>query len=202
MSGSAESRSARQYAPGRLHRIENTVMNALTRAGAVPHSYVLTTRGRRTGRPRHNPVLIDRRWPVAPYGAVGWVHNARAAGRVRPTRRRTGRDYLVREVSGVEAGPVCSATSRSLPRHGSTSRPPATIPSSASSPRPSGTPSSNSSTPASAEHHHPDLTSSALTRQTRGCTRRCTHGRPADSPGQFLRLLRRPVHRGGRGPRR
>lgn len=110
MSDSAESRSARQYAPGRLHRIENTVMTALTRAGVVPHSYVLTTRGRRTGRPRHNPVLVvehdDRRWLVAPYGAVGWVHNARVAGRVRLTRRRTGRDYLVREASAVEAGPV------------------------------------------------------------------------------------------------
>ncbi|MCX0273693.1 nitroreductase family deazaflavin-dependent oxidoreductase [Nocardia zapadnayensis] len=110
MSGSADPGPARRYAPGRLYRLENTVMTALTRAGLVPHSYVLTTHGRRTGRPRHNPVLIiehdDRRWLVAPYGAVGWVHNARAAGRVRLTRRRTGRDYLVREVSGVEAGPV------------------------------------------------------------------------------------------------
>ncbi len=110
MSNSAESSPARQYTPGRLHRIENTVMTALTRAGVVPHSYVLTTRGRRTGLLRHNPVLIvehdDRRWLVAPYGAVGWVHNARAAGRVRLVRRRTGSDYLLREVSDVEAGPV------------------------------------------------------------------------------------------------
>lgn len=85
-------------------------MTALTRAGLVPHSYVLTTRGRRTGRPRRNPVLIvthdGRRWLVAPYGAVGWVHNARAAGRVTLTRRRTAHDHLVREVSAAEAGPV------------------------------------------------------------------------------------------------
>ncbi|MGW5381878.1 nitroreductase family deazaflavin-dependent oxidoreductase [Nocardia sp. NPDC003963] len=110
MSDSADPGSPRQYAPGRLHRLENTVMTALTRAGLIPHSYVLTTYGRRTGRPRRNPVLIveheGRRWLVAPYGAVGWVHNARAAGSVRLTRRRTDRDHQVREVSAAEAGPV------------------------------------------------------------------------------------------------
>jgi hypothetical protein len=32
-------------------------MSALTRAGLVPRSYLLTTQGRKTGRPRTNPVV-------------------------------------------------------------------------------------------------------------------------------------------------
>ena len=71
---------------------------------------MLTTVGRRTGAERHNPVTIvedaGRRWLVAPYGAVPWVHNARAAGEVRLTRRRSTTTYAVREVSATEAGPV------------------------------------------------------------------------------------------------
>ena len=61
-------------------------MSALVRAGLVPRSYLLTTQGRKTGRPRTNPVVPvehdGRRWLVAPYSPVSWVHNARAAGRV------------------------------------------------------------------------------------------------------------------------
>ncbi|MEU4311610.1 nitroreductase family deazaflavin-dependent oxidoreductase [Nocardia sp. NPDC024068] len=106
----ANSEPARRYRRGRLSGMENRVMTALTRAGLIPYSYLLTTRGRRTGRPRHNPVLLvdhdERQWLVAPYGAVGWVHNARAAGRVTLTRRRRSRDYAIREVSADEAGPV------------------------------------------------------------------------------------------------
>lgn len=85
-------------------------MTALVGAGLVPHSYVATTRGRRTGRDRRNPVVVveydGRRWLVAPYGVVSWVHNMRATGRVTLTRRRTSHAYAIREVSAQEAGPV------------------------------------------------------------------------------------------------
>jgi hypothetical protein len=37
---------------------------------------------------------------------VSWVHNARAAGQVRLTRRRDTRAYAIREVDGPETGPV------------------------------------------------------------------------------------------------
>jgi deazaflavin-dependent oxidoreductase (nitroreductase family) len=64
----------------------------LARAGIGP-AHLLTTRGRKTGRARTTPVILvqqdKQRWLVAPYGAVSWVLNARAAGRV--TLRR-GRD--------------------------------------------------------------------------------------------------------------
>jgi deazaflavin-dependent oxidoreductase (nitroreductase family) len=103
-------RVARQYRPGRSRHMENTIMSALVRVGLVPRSCLLTTRGGKTGRPRTNPVvpveLGGRRWLVAPYGPVSWVHNARAAGQVSLTRRRDTRDYAIREVSAEEAGPV------------------------------------------------------------------------------------------------
>jgi len=96
--------------PGRGRHVENAIMSALVRAGLVPRSYLLTTRGRKTGRPRTNPVvpveLQGRLWLVAPYGPVSWVHNARAAGRVTLTRGRDTREYGIREVDPEEAGPV------------------------------------------------------------------------------------------------
>jgi hypothetical protein len=53
------------------------------------------------------PVDYDgKRWLVATYGAVAWVHNARAAGRVRLRYGRARREYATREASADEAGPV------------------------------------------------------------------------------------------------
>src|SRR6266516_3316258 len=108
--GGRARRPARQYRPGRGRHVENTIMSALVRVGLVPRSYLLTTQGRKTGRPRTNPVVPvehdGRRWLVAPYGPVSWVHNARAAGRVTLTRRRDTREYAIREVAPEEAGPV------------------------------------------------------------------------------------------------
>ena len=108
--GGGTSRPVRQYRPGRGRHLENTIMSVLVRAGLVPRSYLLTTRGRKTGLPRTNPVVPvehdGRRWLVAPYGPVSWVHNARATGRVSLTRRRDTHDYAIREVPPDEAGPV------------------------------------------------------------------------------------------------
>ena len=113
------SRPARQYRPGRGRHVENTIMSALVRAGLVPRSYLLTTRGRKTGRRRTNPVVLveydGRRWLVAPYGPVSWVHNARTTGRVSLTRRRDTRDYTIREVPPGEAGPVLQRYVRIAP---------------------------------------------------------------------------------------
>jgi deazaflavin-dependent oxidoreductase (nitroreductase family) len=103
-------RPARQYRPSRGRRVGDAVISVFIRAGLVPSSYLLTTRGRRTGRPRTNPVTVvehdGKRWLVAPYGPVSWVHNARAAGRVTLRRRLDTRAFAIREVSAQEAGPV------------------------------------------------------------------------------------------------
>ncbi len=60
--------------------------------GGPRDTYVLAVAGRRTGKRRAVPVrLIEadgQRWLVAPYGAVGWVHNVRAAEQVTLARGR------------------------------------------------------------------------------------------------------------------
>jgi deazaflavin-dependent oxidoreductase (nitroreductase family) len=101
---------ARQFRPSRGRRVGDAIIGVFVRAGLVPSTYLLTTRGRRTGRPLTHPATVvdqdGRRWLVAPYGEVSWVHNARAAGRVTLRRRGDRRDYAVREVAPGEAGPV------------------------------------------------------------------------------------------------
>lgn len=102
--------------PVRVYRMSggrralNVLMEPLVRAGVVPGTYLLTTVGRKTGLRRTVPVTIvdrdGRRWLVAPYGPVGWVHNARAAGRVTLSRRGHTDDYTIREADAAEAGPV------------------------------------------------------------------------------------------------
>jgi deazaflavin-dependent oxidoreductase (nitroreductase family) len=108
--GGGSSRPARQYRPSRGRRVGDAIISVFVRAGLVPSTYLLTTRGRKTGRPLTHPVTIvehdGRRWLVAPYGAVSWVHNARAAGRVTVGRRGDRRDHAIREVAAPEAGPV------------------------------------------------------------------------------------------------
>jgi deazaflavin-dependent oxidoreductase (nitroreductase family) len=93
-----------------LRRIGDKILSVPVWFGAVPNTYLLTTTGRRTGKQRTHPVtMVERdghRWLVAPYGPVGWVHNARAAGRVRLRRRGVDREWTVREVDPHEAAPV------------------------------------------------------------------------------------------------
>ncbi len=90
-------------------RAGDALVGLLARAGVGP-IHLLTVVGRRTGRPHTHPMVpVDHagsRWLVAPYGAVAWVHNARAAGRVSLRHGRTTRHYTVREVAADEAGPV------------------------------------------------------------------------------------------------
>jgi deazaflavin-dependent oxidoreductase (nitroreductase family) len=94
----------------RARRVGDAAVSVLIRAGIVPRSYLLTTRGRRTGRPRTTPVTVveraGRRFLVAPYGPVSWVLNARAAGRVTLSRGWRRSEYALREVLADEAGPV------------------------------------------------------------------------------------------------
>jgi deazaflavin-dependent oxidoreductase (nitroreductase family) len=108
--GGRGSRLARQFRRSRGRRVGDAILSLFVRAGLVPSTYLLTTRGRKTGRPLTHPATVveqdGRRWLVAPYGAVSWVHNARAAGRVTLSRRGQRRSHAVREVPAKEAGPV------------------------------------------------------------------------------------------------
>jgi deazaflavin-dependent oxidoreductase (nitroreductase family) len=100
----------RQYRPSSMRRAGDAVMSVFVRMGVIPSTYLLTTRGRRTGKLLTHPATVveenGRRWLVSPYGQVSWVRNARASGRVSLARRGDRHDYAAREVSAQEAGPV------------------------------------------------------------------------------------------------
>ena len=107
--GHGGARLMREYRLSGGDRLGNAIFSALARAGIGP-AHLLTTRGRRTGRARTVPVIPvgqdEQRWLVAPYGAVPWVLNARAAGRVTLRRGRERRDYTIRELSAAESAPI------------------------------------------------------------------------------------------------
>ena len=104
------SRRVRQYRSSRWRHVGDAIIAVFARVGLVPSTYLLTTRGRKTGRPLTHPVTVvehdGRRWDGRTYGPVSSVLNARAAGRVSMGRRGHRRDYAVREVAAAEAGPV------------------------------------------------------------------------------------------------
>src|SRR4030095_12724901 len=75
-------------------RLVNRVMAVTVRRGRGPKTLrLLTVAGPRSGQARTTPVHVlesdGARWLVAPYGAVGWVRNLRAAGTA--TLERGGR---------------------------------------------------------------------------------------------------------------
>lgn len=102
---------AARYRLTAWRRVANCLMRGLLRWGlAPPHTYLLTVRGRRSGRPHTTPVTLveeeQERWLVAPYGEVGWVRNARATGSVTLTRGLRVETVVIRELEPTEAAPV------------------------------------------------------------------------------------------------
>jgi deazaflavin-dependent oxidoreductase (nitroreductase family) len=101
---------AKTYRLGAWRRTVNAAVSPLTRLGlAGRHTYVLTVRGRKTGRAYSTPVVLIEdggRWLVAPYGEVGWVRNARAAGDVALSRAGRSESLPIEEVSAEEAAPI------------------------------------------------------------------------------------------------
>jgi deazaflavin-dependent oxidoreductase (nitroreductase family) len=102
---------AKRYRVTRGARLANAVLGFLLRVGAGPKFMrLLTVAGRRTGQPRSTPIVpvqTDRgRWLVAPFGEVGWVRNARAAGQVTLRRGRSSETLAATEVEAREAVPV------------------------------------------------------------------------------------------------
>jgi deazaflavin-dependent oxidoreductase (nitroreductase family) len=85
-------------------------MGPLARVGlAGRHAYLLTVRGRKTGRAYSTPVILiedDDRWLVAPYGDVSWVRNARAAGEVEIRRAGRSETLQIEEATPEQAAPV------------------------------------------------------------------------------------------------
>ena len=88
-------------------------MSALLRMG-IPapqrSSYLMTTKGRKTGVERTTPVNLveddSGRWLVSPYGVVPWVLNLRANPEL-VLRRGTHKESVVaHEVGATDAGPI------------------------------------------------------------------------------------------------
>ena len=101
-------------------RVLNALIAPAARLGlAGRRTHVLTTRGRKTGRPHSTPVQLvldgERRWLVAPYGERNWVKNARTAGEVELTRALRTTRHRVEEVTPEEAAPVLREYLRTTP---------------------------------------------------------------------------------------
>ena len=97
-----------------MRRIANGLMRQLLRLGLAPRTtMLLIVPGRRSGTPRSTPVTLveedGQRWLVAPYGPVGWVLNARAAGQVELSRGRRSETVRVKELAPEAAAPVLKA---------------------------------------------------------------------------------------------
>ncbi len=108
------------YRLGPWRRAANVLVRALLRWGlAPPHTYLLSVRGRKSGQVRSTPVtLVEEeglRWLVAPYGAVGWVRNARTSGEVALSRGGRTETVVVFELEPAEAAPVLQRYLRQVP---------------------------------------------------------------------------------------
>ncbi|MCP9953560.1 nitroreductase family deazaflavin-dependent oxidoreductase [Actinomadura madurae] len=103
-----------------MRRLGNAVIKPLVRSGLITGNYaLLTVRGRSTGRLYTTPVRLLERdgqsWLVAPYGAVSWVRNARAAGEVTLRRGRRNWTAAVVECDAQQSGPILRDYVRAVP---------------------------------------------------------------------------------------
>lgn len=110
----------RTYAVGPGRRMINRVYTVLTRLGlGASYRQLLTVAGRRSGLRRTTPVdvmrLDGRSYLVAPYGAVSWVHNVRAAGHLELSRRGHTCRYVATELGPADAAPVIGSYIAQVP---------------------------------------------------------------------------------------
>jgi deazaflavin-dependent oxidoreductase (nitroreductase family) len=106
-----DARMAKTFERTRMRRLVDAMVRGLLRLGlGSKTTYLLTVRGRRSGAPRSTPVIPvedgGQRWLVAPYEAVGWVRNARAAGEVTLSRAGRSETFRIDELDATEAAPI------------------------------------------------------------------------------------------------
>jgi deazaflavin-dependent oxidoreductase (nitroreductase family) len=103
---------AKQYRVGFFVRFNNAVMKWMLRRGVPLGTFaILTVRGRKSGRPIENPLVVfpkdENRYLVAAYGTVNWVRNIRAAdGQATLTRGHHTEQIVAVELPPEEAAPV------------------------------------------------------------------------------------------------
>jgi deazaflavin-dependent oxidoreductase (nitroreductase family) len=111
---------AKTYQLSPLRKLANTLLGALLRLGVpLGSTYLLTVKGRKSGRRLTTPVTLvekdGQRWLVAPYGEVNWVRNARAAGEVTMTRGRRSETVSISELGPTERAPILKEYLRRVP---------------------------------------------------------------------------------------
>jgi deazaflavin-dependent oxidoreductase (nitroreductase family) len=110
---------AHRYRLTLIRRLANAAIKPLIRLGlGGRNTYLLTVRGRKTGQLHSTPVTLveeAERWLVAPYGEVGWVQNARAAGEVMLSRAGRAETLRTDEVAPEEAAPVLREYLKGVP---------------------------------------------------------------------------------------
>lgn len=89
-------------------RLSNRLASTLVRLGLpVGLIHLLTVRGRKSGEPRTIPIAVikqqGKRYLIAPFGAVNWVRNLRAAGG-EATLTRSRRTEAIRAVELAPEG--------------------------------------------------------------------------------------------------
>jgi deazaflavin-dependent oxidoreductase (nitroreductase family) len=102
---------AKTYKVSLGNRLINWVFRILTRFGlGASYRFILTVRGRKTGRLYSIPVDVMEyggdQWLVAGYGVTNWVRNARAAGEVTLARGGRSQRFSVEEAEIQETVPV------------------------------------------------------------------------------------------------
>ena len=107
---------AKTYQAPLFVRLGNVLTTALLRAGfklvgfGKYPMYLLTVRGRKSGQPRTISIAIiernGKRYLGAPFGAVDWVRNLRAAGEAILTRGRRAETINATELPPREAALV------------------------------------------------------------------------------------------------
>ena len=102
---------AKRYRLTAPRRTFNRVASPLIRRFGLggKHTYLLTTYGRRSGRPLTHPVTLvenGERFLVAPYGVRAWVRNVRANGRAVLARAGRVEELRAVELTPREAAPV------------------------------------------------------------------------------------------------
>ncbi|HTK08146.1 MAG TPA: nitroreductase family deazaflavin-dependent oxidoreductase [Ktedonobacteraceae bacterium] len=98
-----------------LVHLGNLLATSMVRLGLkVGPIQLLTVRGRTSGEPRTTPVAVvdldGKRYLVAPYGAVNWVRNLRAAGKATLTLGRHAEAIQTLELAPEEAAPILKNT--------------------------------------------------------------------------------------------
>ena len=102
---------AKNYHVTPMVRFFNRLMRLMLRWNiAPPRIYLLTVRGRKSGKLYATPVTLveegSRRWLVSPYGEVNWVKNARATGEVMLSRGGRSETFAIHELGPEESAPI------------------------------------------------------------------------------------------------